>query len=135
MLMPTEKLLRQYLGVALTFLLINQWAQTIAFAQSSPSLTVRDIMAEPSIAGMRVEGEKVSTQGSAVAYLWSATGREPRDLYVISSEGGEPRLLVRAVDKPQETRPDAGTTRDEARTGEQREERVMQRDAAQQARE
>jgi dipeptidyl aminopeptidase/acylaminoacyl peptidase len=39
------------------------------------------------------------------------------------------------VDKPQETRPDATATRDEARTGERREERTMQRDAAQQARE
>ena len=100
------------------------------------NLTVRDIMAEPSIAGMRVEGEKISIDGRAVAFLWSAAGREPRDLYVVSTSGGEePRLLVRAVDKPQETRPESGATRDEARTGEQREERVMQRDTAQQARE
>ena len=107
-----------------------------AFAQSPATLTVRDIMAEPSIAGMRAEGEKISMDGRAVAFLWSAAGREPRDLYVVSTTGGEePRLLVRAVDKPQETRPESGATRDEARTGERREERVMQRDAAQQSRE
>ncbi|HEX8138757.1 MAG TPA: alpha/beta fold hydrolase [Pyrinomonadaceae bacterium] len=132
--MPTEKLSRQSLTLALTILLISQWAQ-VAFAQSSTTLTVRDIMAEPSIAGMRVEGEKLSPTGRAVAYLWSATGREPRDLYVVSSEGGQAKLLARAVDKPQETRAQSEGERDEARTGERREERVMQRDRAQQARE
>lgn len=131
--MPTENLVRKYLTLALAALFINQFA--LAFAQSSTTLTVRDIMAEPSIAGMRVEGEKVSPQGSAVAYLWSATGREPRDLYVVSTAGGEAKLLVRAVDKPQETRPESEATRDESRAGERREERVMQRDRAQQARE
>jgi dipeptidyl aminopeptidase/acylaminoacyl peptidase len=131
--MLRENLLRKYLTLAFAFLLINQSA--IAFAQSSAALTVRDIMAEPSIAGMRAEGEKVSPDGRAVAYLWSAAGREPRDLYVVSTGGGESKLLVRAVDKPQETRPESETVRDEARTGERREERVMQRDGAQQARE
>jgi dipeptidyl aminopeptidase/acylaminoacyl peptidase len=130
--MPTENLSRKFLTLALTVLLITQTAT--AFAQST-ALTVRDIMAEPSIAGMRVEGEKLSPDGSAAAYLWSTTGREPRDLYVVSTAGGESKLLVRAVDKPQETRPESEPARDEARTGERREERVMQRDAAQQARE
>src|SRR5215210_7782485 len=132
--MLIENLSRKYLTLALAFLLIHQSA-AIAFSQSPAALTVRDIMAEPSIAGMRAEGEKVSPDGRAAAYLWSASGREPRDLYIVSTEGGEPRLLVRAVDKPQETRPDSAATRDEARTGERREERTMQRDAAQQARE
>lgn len=92
-------------------------------------------MAEPSIAGMRADGEKISPDGRAAAYLWSVAGREPRDLYVVSTGGGEPRLLARAVDKPLETRTESGAARDEARTGERREERIMQRDAAQQARE
>ncbi|HVG35780.1 MAG TPA: alpha/beta fold hydrolase [Pyrinomonadaceae bacterium] len=133
--MLTHRFLRRSLSFALTILLVSQFA--FAFAQSPATLSVRDIMAEPSIAGMRPEGEKISPDGRLVAYVWSAGGREPRDLYVISSAGGEsPRLLVRAVDKPQETQAEAGAvTRDEARTGERREERLMQRDAQQQARE
>jgi dipeptidyl aminopeptidase/acylaminoacyl peptidase len=130
-LMP--KKLRVPLIFALTLLVINQFV--FAFAQGTATLSVRDIMAEPSIAGMRAEGERISPDGRAAAYLWSAAGREPRDLYIVSTEGGEPRLLVRAVDKPQEMRPEVSATRDEARTGERREERVMQRDVAQQARE
>ncbi|HYY56295.1 MAG TPA: prolyl oligopeptidase family serine peptidase, partial [Pyrinomonadaceae bacterium] len=129
--MLTQNFLRRQPLFALTFLLINQFA--LAPAQSS--LTVRDIMAEPSISGMRPEGEKISPSGRSVAYLWSATGREPRDLYVVSTGGGEPKVLARGVDKPQEARPESAATRDEARTGERREERVMQRDAVQQARE
>ncbi len=125
---------RKRLSFALIVLLTSQFV--CAFAQKPATLTVRDIMAEPSIAGMRVEGEKISMDGRAVAFLWSVAGREPRDLYVVSTAGGEePRLLVRAVDKPQETRPESGATRDESRAGERREERVMQRDTAQQARE
>lgn len=122
---------------AITILVINQFAFALAQGTTTTTTTptVRDIMAEPSIAGMRAEGEKISPDGRAAAFLWSAGGREPRDLYVVSTEGGEPKLLVRAVDKPQETRPDSAATRDEARTGERREERTMQRDAAQQARE
>ncbi|MBA3766351.1 MAG: hypothetical protein H0W99_05055, partial [Acidobacteria bacterium] len=125
---------RRSLNFAFIILLISQFV--CAFAQKPATLTVRDIMAELSIAGMRAEGEKISMDGRAVAFLWSAAGREPRDLYVVSTGGGEePRLLARAVDKPQETRPESGATRDEASTGERREERVMQRDTAQQARE
>lgn len=132
--MLTPKSLRAYFSLALVVLLLNQFAQTLA--QTPSALTVREIMAVPSIAGMRPEGEKLAPDGRHVAYLWSATGREPRDLYVVPTVGGETKLLVRAVDRPQESRPDAASpTRDEARTGEAREERVMQRDSAQQARE
>lgn len=131
--MLTQLSLRRSLSFALSILLLSQFVS--ALAQSPARLTVRDIMAEPSIAGMRADGEKISMDGRFVAYVWSAAGRDPRDLYVVSTAGGEPRLLARAVDKPQETRPESGTARDEARAGERREERVMQRDAAQQARE
>ncbi|MBC7910071.1 MAG: S9 family peptidase, partial [Pyrinomonadaceae bacterium] len=65
----------------------------------------------------------------------SVSGLEPRDLYLASTGGGEPRLLVRAVDEEKESRPAKTETRDEARTSERKEERVMQRDAAQEARE
>ncbi|MFN2456408.1 MAG: TolB family protein, partial [Pyrinomonadaceae bacterium] len=122
---------------------------TPTFAQektdsNKDTLTVREIMAEPSIAGMRPEGEKISPDGRMAAFLWSEGGREPRDLYVVRTSGGErPRLLARAVDKSPDARPNAATTtattsttRDEARTGgERKEERVMQRDAAQSTRE
>jgi dipeptidyl aminopeptidase/acylaminoacyl peptidase len=141
MLMP--KIFRNATTVALICLLFNQ--PLLAFAQQSASsrsttpaatLTVRDIMAEPSIAGARPEGEKLSPNGQRAAYLWSASALEARDLYVVSTGGGEPKLLVRGVDKAQE--PQAGKTTEthnEARTDERKEERAMQRDAVQQARE
>ncbi len=43
-------------------------------------------MAEPSIAGMRVEGEKLSPDGTKVIYLWNAEGKMPRDLYLVSTQ-------------------------------------------------
>jgi dipeptidyl aminopeptidase/acylaminoacyl peptidase len=120
-----------HLALALFLLFV----QTASLARQTAVLSVRDIMAEPSIAGMRPEGERISPNGEWVAYLWSAAGREPKDLYLVSTSGGEPRLLVRAVDEEKEARPDKTETRDESRSSEQREERVMQKDAAQEARE
>lgn len=64
------------------------------------NLTVRDIMAEPSIAGMRVEGEKLSPDGSKVAYLWNAEGKMPMNLYLVSTSGGEPTRLLGPADLP-----------------------------------
>jgi dipeptidyl aminopeptidase/acylaminoacyl peptidase len=126
---------KECLSLALILLLACQFASVLTLAQSPTSLTVRDIMAEPSIAGMRPDGEKIAPDGEHVAYLWSAMGREPRDLYVVSTRGGASRILAHAVDRPQEARADTSQTRDEARAGESKEERVMQRDAAQVARE
>jgi hypothetical protein len=54
---------------------------------SAQSLTVPQIMAEPSIAGMRVEGEKLSPDGSKVVYLWNAEGKMPRDIYLADTSG------------------------------------------------
>ena len=62
-------------------------------------------MAEPSIAGMRVEGEKLSPDGSKVAYLWNAEGKMPRDLYLVSTSGGEPQRLLGPRDLPSPERP------------------------------
>src|SRR5256885_526372 len=124
--------IRQFsIACLLTLFILNQ---TGAHAQTA-ALTVRDIMAEPSIAGMRPEGEKLAPDGKWVAYLWSAGGREPRDLYLVSTAGGEAKLLTRAVDQPKDAREDQTRTNDEARTNERKEERVMQRDPVQQARE
>jgi dipeptidyl aminopeptidase/acylaminoacyl peptidase len=62
----------------------------------SQNLTVRDIMREPHLAGMRAEGEKISPDGKYVVFSWNADGKEPRNLYLVSVSGGEPRLLVNA---------------------------------------
>lgn len=70
------------------------------FAQT---LTVRDIMREPSLAGMRPDNEKLSPDGKAVVFAWNAEGREPRNLYLVSSGGGEPKMLVE-VEKNYELR-------------------------------
>ena len=67
---------------------------------SAQQLTVSEIMAEPSIAGMRVEGEKLSPDGSKVIYLWNAEGKMPRDLYLVSTSGGTPQKILSISDLP-----------------------------------
>ena len=67
------------------------------------NLTVPRIMAEPLIAGMRVEGEKLSPDGTKVVYLWNAEGKLPRDLYMASTSGGTPQILLRLSDLPSPT--------------------------------
>jgi len=71
---------------------------------SSQSLTVRDIMAEPSLAGMRADGEKLSPDGSKVIYLWNPEGKLPRNLYLVPAEGGSPTLILKPSDLPAPTR-------------------------------
>jgi dipeptidyl aminopeptidase/acylaminoacyl peptidase len=53
-------------------------------------------MREPSIAGMRPESEKLSPDGKTVVYAWNADGREPRNLYIVNSDGSNARILVNA---------------------------------------
>ncbi len=60
------------------------------------NLTVKDIMREPSIAGMRPESEKLSPDGKFVVYAWNADGIEPRNLYIVNSDGTNSRVLVNA---------------------------------------
>src|SRR4029079_15896228 len=67
---------------------------------SAQNLTVSQIMAEPSIAGMRVEGEKLSPDGSKVIYLWNAEGKMPRDLYLVSTSGGASQKILSISDLP-----------------------------------
>ncbi|HEX6124697.1 MAG TPA: hypothetical protein VFZ23_04925, partial [Pyrinomonadaceae bacterium] len=69
------------------------------------NLTVRDIMAEPSIAGMRPDGEKLSPDGTKVVYLWNAEGKMPRDLYLVSTSGGSPIKILSPSDLPTPSRP------------------------------
>ncbi len=63
-------------------------------------------MAEPSIAGMRVEGEKLSPDGTKVIYLWNAEGKLPRDLYMVSTSGGPASVILRTSDLPAPVRPE-----------------------------
>lgn len=72
----------------------------LAVDLSAQNLTVREIMAEPSIAGMRVEGEKLSPDGTKVVYLWNAEGRPPRDLYLVSTSGDDAKIILRQSDLP-----------------------------------
>lgn len=61
-------------------------------------LTVRDIMRDPSLAGMRPESERLSPDGSKVIFMWNPEGKEPKNLYLASPSGGETRILVRPQD-------------------------------------
>lgn len=70
---------------------------------SAQNLTVREIMAEPSIAGMRVEGEKLSPDGRSVVFLWNAEGKLPRDLYLSSTDRADARIILRVSDLPRPT--------------------------------
>ncbi|MBS1793440.1 MAG: alpha/beta fold hydrolase [Acidobacteria bacterium] len=75
------------------FLLLSLVLFSAVFAQT---LTVKDIMREPSVAGMRPEAERLSPDGRFVVYAWSAEGREPRDLYIVNADGSNARILVSA---------------------------------------
>ncbi len=85
----TRKLFTFYL-FTFTFLL--------SLSVNAQQLTVKEIMKEPSIAGMRVEGEQLSPDGKYVVYLWNAEGKEPRDLYLVSTSGSESKKLLSPKD-------------------------------------
>ena len=90
-----------HLRNALRFVLIALFCATV----SAQNLTVREIMAEPSIAGMRVEGEKLSPDGSKVVFLWNPEGKPPRHLYIASTSGGAPERILSPSDLPAPQRP------------------------------
>lgn len=77
---------------------------SVSISASSQSLTVRQIMAEPSLAGQRVEGEKLSPNGESVVFLWNAEGKPRRDLYIVPASGGTPTVILRTTDLPTPTR-------------------------------
>lgn len=70
---------------------------SVSFAQD---LTVREIMAEPSIAGMRVQGEKLSPDGTKVVFLWNAEGKQPLDIYISPTARPAPVRLLSPRDRP-----------------------------------
>ncbi len=61
----------------------------LVLSVSAQDLTVKEIMKTPSIAGMRVAGEQLSPDGKHVVYLWNAEGKNPRDVYLVSTTGSE----------------------------------------------
>src|SRR5688572_2835376 len=79
--------------------------QVFAVAVVAQRLTVREMMAEPSIAGTRAESEKLSPDGTKVIFLWNAEGKMPRDLYVVSTSGGSPKKILSPSDLPAPQRP------------------------------
>lgn len=77
----------------------------LAVGTAAQSLTVREIMAEQSIAGMRAESEKLSPDGTKLVYLWNAEGKLPRDLYLVPTSGGPASIILRTSDLPAPSRP------------------------------
>ena len=73
---------------------LSIFAFCLVLSANAQDLTVKDIMREPSIAGMRVEGERLSPDGKFVVYLWNAKGEEPKDLYLVSTDGTGTKILV-----------------------------------------
>ena len=70
---------------------------SLALFASAQTLTVRDIMREPSLAGMRPDSEKLSPDGKLVVFSWNSEGKEPRNLYLVPTDGGgQPRIIVEA---------------------------------------
>ena len=82
------------------FILFLAIGSTLVLTSLAQELTVRDIMAEPSIAGMRADGEKLSPDGTKVIYLWNADGKMPRDLYLVPTSGGTPAVILKVSDLP-----------------------------------
>lgn len=68
-----------------------------ANAISGQMLSVREMMAEPSPAGMRPESARIAPDGSYVVFAWSSSGQEPRDLFIVRSDGSGARVLVNAA--------------------------------------
>ena len=72
----------------------------LATVVAAQQFTVKEIMKEPSIAGKRVGGARLSPDGKWVAYLWNADGKNPNDLYLVSTSGGAPVKLLSPSDIP-----------------------------------
>src|SRR6476469_5873517 len=72
-----------------------------AASAAAQDLTVREIVAEPSIAGTRVENERLSPDGTKVIFLWQPEGKYPRDLYIVPTDGSaKPSILLKLSDFP-----------------------------------
>ena len=96
--MKNKNLSRLFLSALFAF-------QLFALAVSGQGLTVREMMAEPSIAGQRAEGEKLSPDGTKMVFLWNADGKLPRDLYLVATNGGTPAKILSVSELPAPQRP------------------------------
>lgn len=86
----------------LTKLLIYScFVLAVAISANAQSLTIPQIMAEPSIAGQRVSGANISPDGKQLVFYWNPEGHPRRNLYIMPVAGGEPRLLLSPSDLPQ----------------------------------
>jgi dipeptidyl aminopeptidase/acylaminoacyl peptidase len=77
-----------------TLLLISIAMPMLAMGQD---LTVRKMMAEPSMTGMRAESQRLAPDGEFVYFTWNPEGKNPRDLYRVPRIGGVPQKLVDAA--------------------------------------
>ena len=68
----------------------------LILSASAQNLSVREMMREPSMTGMRPDSERLSPDGKYVIFAWNAEGREPRNLYIVNSDGTNSRILVNA---------------------------------------
>ena len=68
-----------------------------ALTLNAQDLTVRKMMAEPSMTGMRVESQRLAPNGEYVYFTWNPEGKNPRDLYRVPATGGVPQKLVDAA--------------------------------------
>src|SRR5258708_5368811 len=90
--------MNKYCNAALLSVLL---IATTTSAIRTQQLTVPEIMAEPSIAGLRVEGEKLSPDGTKVAFLWNSEGRHPLDIYIVPTDGSaKPSILLKQSSLP-----------------------------------
>jgi dipeptidyl aminopeptidase/acylaminoacyl peptidase len=84
-------------------------AQDTAVAQGAAAadrlLTVEDIFTQPFLEGCRPQGAVLSPDEKWLAYSWNAAGYSDfRDLYVVSTDGGDPQpLTVFHVEGPADT--------------------------------
>jgi len=93
MMKTKRKLKMKRLSIA-TLLLISIGSTMLVSGQD---LTVRKMMAEPSMVGMRAESQRLAPNGEHVYFTWNPEGNQPRNLYRVPVSGGTPQLLVEAA--------------------------------------
>jgi dipeptidyl aminopeptidase/acylaminoacyl peptidase len=60
-------------------------------------LTVKQIMADPSIAGLRPEGERISPDGAKVVFFWNDSGKDPKNMYLWNG-AGDAKVILKPAD-------------------------------------
>jgi dipeptidyl aminopeptidase/acylaminoacyl peptidase len=81
-----------------TFSLIVCLNLLAVLSLSSPAqnLTVKQIMADPSISGMRPEGERLSPDGARIIFMWNESGKDPKNVYLWN--GIEAKIILKPSD-------------------------------------